>query len=104
LSEKQLGEFEEKREALLNIKRAPSQYMILFHLLSTGKTMTVRAIAREIELTPKATERAVSKLVEKGLVQKSTFQGGSYHCDSKQILLSLLITNLELYEDYKKRK
>ena len=104
MSEKQLGEFKEKREALLNIKRAPSQYMILFHLLSTGKTMTVRTIARELELTPKATERAVSKLVEKGLVQKSTFQGGSYHCDSKQILLSLLITNLELYEDYKKRK
>ena len=66
--------------------------------------MTVRAIARELELTPKATERAVSKLVEKGLIQKSTFQGGSYHCDSKQILLSMLITNLELVEDFKKRK
>jgi DNA-binding MarR family transcriptional regulator len=103
VSEKQLGEFEDKRQALLNIKRAPSQYMILFHLLSTGKTMTVRALAKELELTPKATERAVAKLVEKGLIQKSTFKGGSYHCDSKQILLSLLITNLELYEDYKKR-
>lgn len=104
MSEKQLEEFEEKRDALLNIKRAPSQYMILFHLLSKGKTMTVRSLSKELELTPKATERAVAKLVEKGLVQKSTFQGGSYHCDSKQILVSMLLTNLELYEDNKKRK
>ncbi|MCW4050060.1 MAG: MarR family transcriptional regulator [Candidatus Bathyarchaeota archaeon] len=104
MSEDQLGKLKEKTEAMLKLQRAPSQFTIFYHLLGTGKTMTVKDISSELELTPKATERAVAKLLEKGLVQRSTFREGSYNCDSKQVLLSLLMTTIELTEAKGKKK
>jgi len=91
-------------ENFLNLKRAPSQNKIFFYLLGTGKTMAVREIAKEVEITPKATERAIAKLLTKGLIQRSPFRDGSYACDNRHILLGLLLIILELHEKLNKSK
>lgn len=103
MSEKQLGELRERTDNLLKLQRAPSQYQILYRLIETGKTMTVGEIAADMGLTPKATERAIAKLLDKGLVQRSPFRTKSYNCDTKQLMLSLLMTVTALHEDYEKR-
>ncbi len=104
MSIKTPGLIRERTDALLRLKRAPSQEMIFYYLLETGKTITVKEIASELELTPKSAERAVSKLVEKGLLQRSTFREGTYVCDSKVIVVSLMRTLIELYEDLESRR
>lgn len=102
MSEQQLGELKEKMETLLGLQKAPSQFMIFYHLLNTGKTMTVKEISDDLVLTPKATERAVAKLLEKNMVQRSTFRDGCYNVDSKGVVMMLLATTMELYRDRKK--
>jgi predicted DNA-binding transcriptional regulator len=104
LSIKTPGLIRERTDALLRLKRAPSQEMIFYYLLETGKTMTVKEIASELDLTAKSAERAVSKLLEKGLLQRSTFREGTYVCDSKVIVVSLMRTIIELYEDLESRR
>lgn len=103
MSEEQLEQLREVNDSLLNLRRAPSQLMIFYHLLETGKTMTVKELSGELDLTPKATERAVAKLLDKGLVQRNKFRERTYMCDSRKILLSLLVVTTELYQDYEKR-
>ena len=103
MSEEQLGQLKELNDSLLNLQQAPSQLMIFYHLLETGKTMTVKELSGELDLTPKATERAVAKLLEKGLIQRNKFRERTYMCDSRKILLSLLTVTAELYRDYEKR-
>jgi predicted transcriptional regulator len=103
MSEEQVKELREKMDTIKNLNRAPSQNTIFFHLLGTGKTMTVKEIASELGLTPKATERAVAKLLEKGLIQRAPFRQRSYTCDSKEILLGLLLTLNDLQERLGKR-
>jgi len=103
LSDKKLGEIRERTEALLKLKRAPSQETVFHHLLETGRTMSVREIAAELDLTDKAAERAVAKLLEKGLIQRSTFKEGTYTCDSRPTTMSLLRVLTELWEDYENR-
>jgi len=102
MSEKQLAELKDRTDTLLKLRKAPSQFQILFHLLGTARTMTVKEISMELGLTPKATERAVAKLLEKNLIQRSPFKDGGYSCDAKHIVLSLLVTVSDLYEDYEK--
>lgn len=87
-----------RKEALLNLKKAPSQFSVLFHLLNTGKPLTVREISKDLNLTPKAAERAVAKLLEKKLIQRNLFKEGAYACDSKQILLALFVTIGDIQE------
>ena len=103
MSEEQLEQLRELKDSLLNLRRAPSQLTIFYHLLETGKTMTVKELSGELDLTPKATERAVAKLLYKGLVQRNKFRERTYMCDSRKILLSLLVVTTELYLDYEKR-
>jgi predicted transcriptional regulator len=103
MSEEQLGQLKEMTDSMLNLRKAPSQFMIFYHLLETGKTMTVKELSGELDLTPKATERAVAKLLDKGLIQRNMFREGTYMCDSRKILLSLLMLATELYQDYEKR-
>ena len=103
MSEEKLRGTREKMDTVQNLKRAPSQNMIFYHLLGTGKTMTVREISIELSLTPKATERAVAKLLEKGLIQRAPFRQRSYTCDSKEILLGLLLTLNDLQDRLEKR-
>lgn len=103
MSEEQLEQLREVNDSLLNLRRAPSQLMIFYHLLETGKTMTVKELSGELDLTPKATERAVAKLLDKGLIQRNKFRERTYMCDSRKILLSLLVVTTELYRDYEKR-
>ena len=103
MSEQQLGEMKEKMETLLGLQKAPSQFMIFYHLLNTGKTMTVKEISDELVLTPKATERAVAKLLEKNMIQKSPFRDGCYNVDAKGVTLMLLVTTMELYQEHKKK-
>ena len=98
------GLIRERTEALLRLKRAPSQETIFYYMLETGKTMTVKEVASELDLTAKSAERAVAKLLEKGLLQRSTFREGTYVCDSKMIVVSLLRTVIELYEDLENRR
>jgi predicted transcriptional regulator len=102
LSEKQLGELRDRTDTLLKLRKAPSQFQIVFHLLGTARTMSVKELSTELCLTPKATERAVAKLVEKNLIQRSPFKDGGYTCDTKQIVLSLLVTVSDMYEYYDK--
>ena len=102
MSEKQLADLRDKTDTLLKLRRAPSQFQILFHLLGTARTMSVKELSTELSLTPKATERAVAKLIEKNLIQRAPFKDGSYACDAKQIVLSLLITVSDLFEDYER--
>jgi predicted DNA-binding transcriptional regulator len=103
MSEEQLKQLRELNDSLLSLQRAPSQLTIFYHLLETGKTMTVKELSGELDLTPKATERAVAKLLDKGLIQRNMFREGTYICDSRKILLSLLVVTTELYRDYEKR-
>ena len=98
------GLIRERTEALLRLKRAPSQETIFYYILETGKTMTVKEVASELDLTAKSAERAVAKLLEKGLLQRSTFREGTYVCDSKMIVVSLLRTVIVLYEDLENRR
>ncbi|MES0324582.1 MAG: hypothetical protein ABUK18_01720 [Candidatus Bathyarchaeia archaeon] len=98
------GLIRERTKALLRLKRAPSQETIFYYILETGKTMTVKEVASELDLTAKSAERAVAKLLEKGLLQRSTFREGTYVCDSKMIVVSLLRTVIELYEDLENRR
>jgi predicted transcriptional regulator len=102
LSEKQLCELRDRTDTLLKLHKAPSQFQIIFHLLGTGKTMSVKELSTELSLTPKATERAVAKLLEKNLIQRSPFKDGGYTCDAKQTVLSLLVTVSDMYEDYER--
>jgi predicted DNA-binding transcriptional regulator len=103
MSEEQLGQLKEMTDSMLNLRKAPSQFMIFRHLLETGKTMTVKELSGELDLTPKATERAVAKLLDKGLIQRNMFREGTYMCDSRKMLLSLLMVTTELYKDYEER-
>jgi predicted transcriptional regulator len=103
MSKEQLEELREKWKFLYKLDRAPSQYKILLHLLFTGKTMTVKEIASEIDLTQKGTERAVAKLLNKNIIQRSNFRDGAYVCDNKEILLTIFLTVKELYNDYEKK-
>jgi len=103
MSEESIRELREKTEALFKLRRAPSQYAVLFHLLGTGRAMTIREISSEIELTAKATERAMAKLLQKGLIQRTPFRDGAYTCDSKQVLLGLLLVASDLYQSLKER-
>jgi predicted DNA-binding transcriptional regulator len=98
------GLIRERTEALLRLKRAPSQETIFYYMLETGKTMTVKEVASELDFTAKSAERAVAKLLDKGLLQRSTFREGTYVCDSKMIVVSLLRTVIELYEDLENRR
>ena len=98
------GKIRERTEALLRLKRAPSQETIFYYILETGKAMTVKEVASELDLTAKSAERAVAKLFEKRLLQRSTFREGTYVCDSKMIVVSLLRTVIELYEDLENRR
>jgi predicted transcriptional regulator len=102
LSEKQLGELRDRTDTLLKLRKAPSQFQIVFYLLGTARTMSVKELSTELSLTPKATERAVAKLLEKNLIQRSPFKDGGYTCDAKQIVLSLLVTVSDFYEDYER--
>ena len=49
-----------------------------------------------MDLTSKAAERAVAKLVKKGLIQRAPYRTRSYLCGSKEILLGLLVIMAEL--------
>lgn len=102
MSEHRVAELMEKMDALLKLKRAPSQFTIFFHLLATGRPMTVNEMSSEVGLTLKATERATAKLLDKGLIQRNRFREGSYTCDSKQVLLGLLLVTTELQEKLEK--
>ena len=104
MSKSQVEDYLEKQEVLFNIDRAPSQFKILLHLISTGKTMTVKEIASEIDLTPKATERAVAKLLNKKLIQRSIFRDGAYIVDNKELFIILLLAVKKLYEVNRKGK
>jgi predicted transcriptional regulator len=103
MSEERMGQMKELTDNLLNLQRAPSQATVFYHLLETGKTVTVKELAGELGITHKATERAVAKLLDKGLIQRNVFRERTYMCDSRKILLSLLMVTTELYQDYEKR-
>jgi hypothetical protein len=59
-----VDELRERADALCRIIHAPSQSLILFHLLGTGMVITVKEIVEEVGFTHKATERAVAKLLK----------------------------------------
>ena len=98
MSEEKLNELKSKLDAIMGLKRAPSQYQIFLYLLGSGRTLTVKEVANELGMTPKATERAIAKLVSKDLIQRATFRAQSYSCDSKEIQLGMLLTIIDIQE------
>jgi len=104
LSIKTPGRIRERTDALLRLKRAPSQETIFYYMLETGKTMTVKEVASELNIKAKSAKNAVARLLNKGLLQRSTFREGTYTCDSRMIVVSLLRTVIELYEDLENRR
>lgn len=103
MSDQQVKDLGEKMGTIRNLNKAPSQYQVFLHLLGSGRTMTVKELAGELGMTPKATERAVAKLLEKDLIQRSPFRQRSYTCDSKEILLGMLTTLVDLQDRLEKR-
>jgi predicted transcriptional regulator len=103
MSEEKLRKLNDKMKAILRLSKAPSQNIVFYHLLGTGKTVTVGEISGEVSLTSKATERAVAKLLEKGLIQRAPFRARSYACDSKEIILGLLVAVQSLRERLDRR-
>jgi DNA-binding MarR family transcriptional regulator len=96
MSEQRVKDLVEKMDTIRDLTKAPSQYQVFLHLLGSGRTMTVKELAGELGMTPKATERAMAKLLEKDLIQRSPFRQRSYTCDSKEILLGMLMTIVDL--------
>jgi DNA-binding MarR family transcriptional regulator len=104
MSEQKLEKYKEKMEDLLSLERAPSQFSVFLFLLESGRIMTVKEVSEHLELTTKATERAIAKLVDKGLVTRSTFREASYKVDQNEMMISFLLSITELYEKYQKIK
>lgn len=96
MTEAYIKDLRVKATSLMTLPKAPSQFNILIHLVNTGKPSTLKEISAQLSLTYKATERAVAKLLEKGLVQRIPFKEGAYTCDLKQIVLSLLLTTIDI--------
>jgi len=105
LNEEELKTLKQKTTSLLTLYRAPSQFNIVLHLISSGKPLTIKEISEGLLLTYKATERAIAKLLEKGLIQRLPFKEGAYICDTKQVLLCLLLActdmNIQLEKQMK---
>ncbi|MBD3204805.1 MarR family transcriptional regulator [Candidatus Bathyarchaeota archaeon] len=102
MSEEKISKYNEKMENLLSLGRAPSQFSVFLFLLESGRIMTVREVSEHLDLTTKATERAIAKLVDKGLVMRSTFREASYKVDSNELMVSFLLAITELYDMYQK--
>lgn len=102
MSEEKISKYNEKMENLLSLGRAPSQFSVFLFLLESGRIMTVREVSEHLALTTKATERAIAKLVDKGLVMRSTFREASYKVDSNELMVSFLLAITELYDMYQK--
>ena len=98
MSEEKISAYKEKMDNLLTLGRAPSQFSVFLFLLESGRIMSVREVSEHLELTTKATERAIAKLVDKGLVIRSTFREASYKVDSNELMISFLLAITELYD------
>ena len=96
MTEEQVSGLRNMMDEISKLSKAPSQMQIFYHLLGTGRSMSVKELSTELSLTPKATERAVAKLVDKNLIQRASFRQRSYTCDSKQVLLGLLVGQTDL--------
>ena len=96
MTEEQVSGLRNMMDEIAKLSKAPSQMQVFYHLLGTGRSMSVKELSTELSLTPKATERAVAKLVDKELIQRASFRQRSYTCDSKQVLLGLLVNQTEL--------
>jgi predicted transcriptional regulator len=103
MTEEQVSGLRNMMEEIAKLSKAPSQIQVFYHLLRTGRSMSVKELSTELSLTPKATERAVAKLVDKALIQRASFRQRSYTCDSKEILLGILV-NLTDLRDRLERK
>jgi predicted DNA-binding transcriptional regulator len=103
MSGKQVEELNKKMDAIRKLSKAPSQYKVFLYLLGTGKSWTVKEIAANLDLTQKATERAIAKLFNRGLIQRVSFGRRSYTCDSNQILLGILLSVTDLMDRLDKR-
>ena len=96
MTEEQVSGLRNMMDEIAKLTKAPSQMQVFYHLLGTGRSMSVKELSTELSLTPKATERAVAKLVDKELIQRASFRQRSYTCDNKQILLGLLVNQTDL--------
>lgn len=103
MSEQQVKDLVERMDKIRDLTKAPSQYRVFLHLLGSGRAMTVSELASELDMTSKAAERAVAKLLEKGLIQRSPFRQQSYTCDSKEIILGMLMTIVDLQDRLEKQ-
>lgn len=89
---------------LLMLNKSPSQFKILFHLFSMGRSLKAEEIANGLKITRKAVERTLAKLYEKGLVRRSSFRKGTYYCDLRSFTLCILLFCSDLYTQYLKKR
>ena len=92
------------KEHLFNIRRAPSQFKIFTHLLVTGKALTPKELQERLNLTYKAVERAVDKLLRKGLIQRARFREGAYCCNARRLLMYVLLACLDFHTQLQEGK
>jgi len=89
-------DMKEAVEALLRLPRAPTQLKVLFYLLESGRSMTIKEMAERLGMTRKAVERAVDKLHKKGLIERSRYMEGHYRCSIRKMVTYLITACTEL--------
>ena len=104
MSEGFLRRLQEMTQHLLTLNKSPSQFKILFHLFSMGRSLKAEEIANDLKITRKAVERALARLYEKGLVRRSSFRRGAYYCDLRSFTLCILFFCSDLHAQYLKER
>jgi predicted DNA-binding transcriptional regulator len=104
LSEELLKNLNEMKNNLSTLQRSPSQLNILLHIISSGRSLRVSEITKELKTTRKSVERALAKLYAKGLIQRSQFRKGAYHCNLRHLILCNLLTDFDIMEGLKQRE
>jgi len=99
-----LKNLNEMKNNLSTLYRSPSQLNILLHIISSGKSLKVSEITKSLKMTHKSVERALAKLYTKGLVQRSSFRKGAYHCNLRHLILCNLLTYFDIVHDLKQKE
>lgn len=95
---------QEMRQHLLTLHRSPSQFKILLHLISVGRSLRAKEIMNDLKMTNKAVQRALAKLHKKALIRRSSFRRGAYYCDLRHFILCITLACSDLYAQYLQRK
>lgn len=91
---------QEMKQHLLTLHKSPSQFKVLLHLISAGRSLRANEIMNDLKMTNKAVQRALAKLYGKNLVRRSSFRRGAYYCDLRYLILCILLACSDLHVQY----